>query len=172
MERVDTITDVKTKELPPRDGQPPVTLYLLTDSAGREYSTRNRDLARVGHEALERKQYVHLEYDEKKGGQFNQFTNRYLNSIELVADGTPTGFGDPPGNEPDRQPPGLFDDADPGPIGRTDTSAGDKDLNIAKAVGLKAGVEVLQYLPPEERTVSNVITAAEYFTTWLVSWRP
>jgi hypothetical protein len=169
MEKVDTLSEIKTKELPPRDGQPPVTLYLLFDSQGNEYSTRNRDLARVGHAALERRQYVHLDYDEKKGGQFNQFTNRYLNSIEPVAD---SGLGEPLGNEPDRQPSGLFDDADPGPIGRMDTSASEKDLNIAKAVGLKAGVEVLQYLPPEERTVSNVITAAEFFTTWLVSWRP
>ena len=164
MERVDTIAEVKTKELPTG-----VTIYLLLDSEGREYSTRNRDLARVGHAAWESGQHVHLEYDEKKGGQFNQFTNRYLNGIEPVQDGT-----EPLGNEPDKQPPGLFDDAAPEPIAThaVSPSEAEKNLNIAKSVGLKAGVDVLQYLPEEERTVSNVITAAEYFTTWLVSWRP
>jgi len=167
MEKVDTLSEIKTKELPPRDGQPPVTLYLLFDSAGNEYSTRNRDLARVGHQALESRHYVHLDYDEKKGGQFNQFTNRYLNSIELID--SPADFL---GNEPDRQPSGLFDDAVPDALAAATPQPDSKDLQIAKAVGLKAGVEVLQYLPPEERTVSNVITAAEYFTTWLMSWRP
>jgi hypothetical protein len=163
MEKVDTVAEVKTKELPTG-----VTIYLLLDSQGNEYSTRDRDLARVGHAAWESGQHVHFDYDEKKGGQFNQFTNRYLNSLDPVEDGT-SPFAPPfPGNEPDRQPPGLFDDAAPEPA----VVSTDKDLQIAKAVALKAGVEILQYLPEDQRTVSNVVTAAEFFTRWLTTWRP
>lgn len=177
MERVDTLTEVATKELPAKDGKPPLTLYFLKDSEGREYSTRDRSLAQAALAAVENGAYVKLDYDEKQAGQFNQFTNRYINSMQIVdadqlgpiglavqkAQAVATG-------ERQLDP---FEDAipDPAPVVGRDREA-EKDLAIAKAVGLKAGVKVMQYLPAEERTVSNVTVAAEYFTQWLVSWRP
>jgi hypothetical protein len=165
VERVDTISDVRLKELPTG-----VTLYLLKDSQGQEYSTRNRDLARVAEEAHTSGQHVHLDYDEKKNDR--GFTNRYLNAVRPIADGSPmTTVGQAMQEAQAAQanrPAGLFDDAEPEPA----VVQTDKDMQIAKAVALKAAVDVLQYLPENQRTVANVETAAEHFTRWLVSWRP
>jgi hypothetical protein len=164
MERVDTISDVRTKELPTG-----VTLYLLKDSDGKEYSTRNRDLARVANDAQTSGQHVHLDYDEKKNDR--GFTNRYLNAIRPVGDDIPmTTVGQAmraAQAAQDDRPLDLFADSEPPPSGTSD-----KDLNIAKAVALKAGVEILQYLPEDQRTVANVQTAAEHFTRWLTTWKP
>jgi hypothetical protein len=163
MERVDTISDVRTKELPTG-----VTLYLLKDSDGKEYSTRNRDLARVADEARSSGQHVHLDYDEKRNDR--GFTNRYLNSIspvDAMDSMTTVGAAMRAAQEAAGRPASLFDDAEPPP-----SATSEKDLQIAKAVALKAGVEILQYLPEDQRTVSNVQTAAEHFTRWLMTWRP
>jgi hypothetical protein len=176
MEKVDTISEIQTKELPARDGKPPLTLYLMKDSEGREYSTRDRSLAQTALAAYQSGAHVHLEFDEQSAGQYGQFTRRYLSSLHQVdeqlgpvgqavrqAQAIATGTSGAVSTDP-------FEDAIPDPP-RRDREA-EKDLSIAKAVGLKAGVEVMQYLPETERTVSNVTVAAEYFTQWLVSWKP
>jgi hypothetical protein len=177
MERVDQITEVRTKPL--NDGR---TLYLIFDSKATEFSTTKRELAQVAQQAVANGAFAQLDYIVKTNDR--GFTNHYLNGISLLPDDQPTlGPGleaalsqaqaaqIAAGREEPPRPSGLFDDAAPEALAHRDPGT-EKDLAIAKAVGLKAGVEVLQYLPPEQRTVSNVVTAAEFFTRWLVSWRP
>lgn len=163
MERVDTVTDVKTKELPTG-----VTLYLVVGADGTEFSTRERALAQTADEARKQGTSVLLDYDEKKNDR--GFTNRYLNSL------VPTPEVSFPRND---NPPGLFDDSASTLGLGADQGAGDfpgkldaKDLQIAKAVALKEGVNILQYLPDGQRTPANVVTAAEFFTRWLLTFKP
>ena len=167
MERVDTITKVETKPL--NDGR---TLYLIFDSQGTEYSTTKRELAQVANSVAGGEKYAHLDYVTKTNDR--GFTNNYLNKIEAVPDDLSLNpaLQETMAKAQAAQagpPPGLFDDAVPEPSA---SPMLDKDLNIAKAVGLKAGVEMMQYLPEGQRTPANIITAAEFFTNWLVSWRP
>jgi len=152
MERVDMVSTVTKKDLPTG-----VTIYLIAGADGTEFSTRDRNMAQVAEGARNSGISVLLDYDERKNDR--GFTNRYLNSVTLTPE---VNF---PAPEP--QPAGLFNDTAP-----PSSVVGDKDLQIAKAVGLKAGVDVMQYLPEAERTVSNVVTAAEFFTNWLVTWKP
>lgn len=156
MERVDTISEVRTKEL--NDGR---TLYLIHDSQGTEYSTTKRELARVAFQARDSGSSVHLDFVRKTNDR--GFTNQYLNEISEIPDSAARG------NEPDRQPPGLFDSAEPEP--RANPQA-EKDLAIARAVALKAAVDTMPLLPESERSVSNIVTAAEFYTDWLMTYRP
>jgi|SRR5262245_2324798 len=166
MERVEQIKEVKTKEL--NDGR---ILYLIFDSKGTEFSTMKRDLVRVAYDAVENGGYVHIDYAEKTNDR--GFTNRYLNAIKAI-DGDPmTTVGQAmraAQAAQDDRPLGLFDDAAPAEPA-IDREA-EKNLSIAKAVGLKAAVDVMPLLPEDQRTVSNIQTAAEHFTRWLTTWRP
>lgn len=165
MERVDTISEVRRKELPTG-----VTLYLLKDSDGKEYSTRNRDLARIADEARGSGQHVHLDYDEKKNDR--GFTNRYLNEIKPVGDDAMTTVGQAMREAQAAQgaPPGLFEDTEPAPV--LPSGISEKDLLILKQVALKAGVKSLQHLPEEQRKPTAVTSMAEYYALWIINWRP
>src|SRR5215467_10506393 len=97
MEKVDQISEVKTKQLD--DGR---TLYLIHDTAGTEYSTTKRELAKVAYTAVEAGGHVHLEFAKKTNDR--GFTNHYLNGIELIPDeqllpgDRPTASAAPPEN--------------------------------------------------------------------------
>jgi hypothetical protein len=150
-EIVDSISSVDTKELPTG-----VVLYLVKDSKGKEYSTRDRTLAQAAYKTIGG--YALFDFTEKKNER--GYVNRYLNHLAPVeAPAEPQGEDGPPA--------GLFDDTAPEP-----TVSLDKDLQIAKAVALKAAVELMQYFEPEHRTSTNVTGVAEYFTQWLIEWKP
>jgi hypothetical protein len=154
MEVADQIREVSTRNLPTG-----VLIYVVELANGNQYTTRDRSLGQLASSNLG--QTAHIDYDEQKRGQY---TNRFINTLTLID--TPAGNG---GGREER-PAGLFDDAAPEAIVAVVST--DKDLQIAKAVALKAAVDVMQYLPTEQRTVANIEIAAEHFTRWLVTWRP
>lgn len=172
MERVDTISDVGTKTLPTG-----VVLYVIKDSEGSEYTTRDRAMAQTAQDAIGPKSIVHLDFDQKKNDR--GFTNRYLNEIVPVPGESSGQLStlDPASALP-QPPPSLFEDTQPEPVGSPVgpfpaptvgmNLDGQKRIDIARAVALKAAVDVLQYLPENERTFPNVKLAAGSFLDWLM----
>jgi hypothetical protein len=149
MEVADQIREVSTRPLPSGD-----LIYVVELANGNQYTTRDRGVGQLAASNLG--EVAHIDFDQKQKGQY---TNRYINNLTVLEKN----------GQPDR-PTGLFDDAVPEPA--TSGVALEKDLQIAKSVALKAAVDILQYLPAEQRTVANVETAAEHFTRWLVHWKP
>jgi hypothetical protein len=147
-EIVDQISDVETKQLPTG-----IMLYLVKDSKGKEYSTRDRALAQQAYKAMN--EYVLFDYTEKKNER--GFTNRYLNHLAPVE--PPKGDGGGLGEGP---PAGLFDDSAPEPV---QTS---KDEQIARAVALKAAADIVGLLPEDQRTPNSIIGMADFFLPWLL----
>jgi hypothetical protein len=154
-EIVDQISEVETKTLPTG-----TILYLIKDSKGKEYSTVDRAIAQEAYALVGTSQTAHIDYTEKKNER--GFVNRYLNAFSIQPD--EGGFKAPAKAE--APPAGLFDDTAP------PSEEGRRELQIAKAVALKAAVELLQYFEPEDRTSTNVTGIAEYFTQWLLEWKP
>jgi hypothetical protein len=162
MERVDTVTEVETKALD--SGK---TLYIVKDSQGREYSTTYRNLAQVAQDATVTGAHVHLTFKEEKTDR--GFIRRYLDGIEPLAEDTlGSAVGQALGQAQAAQALRPHEEEQP----RISPSEAEKNLNIAKAVALKAAVDLVPQLPEEQRTVANVETMAEHFTRWLSSWRP
>jgi hypothetical protein len=145
-EMVDQISDVETKQLPTG-----VVLYLVKDSKGKEYSTRDRALAQAAYKAIN--EYALFDYTEKKNDR--GFTNRYLNHLAPVeAPSEEKGLG---------PPPDLFDDTAPASAQTTS-----KDEQIARAVALKAAAEIVGLLPEQERSPENIVQMADFFLPWLL----
>jgi hypothetical protein len=154
-EIVDQISEVETKTLPTG-----TILYLIKDSKGKAYSTVDRAIAQEAYGLVGTPQAAHIDYTEKKNEK--GFTNRYLNQFSIQP--AESSFESPVKAE--GPPAGLFDDTAP------PSEEGRRELQIAKAVALKAAVELMQYFEPEDRTSTNVTGIAEYFTQWLIEWKP
>jgi hypothetical protein len=150
MEVAEQIRNVSTRSLPTG-----VEIFVVELSNGHQYTTRDRSLGQLAGSNIG--QTAHIEFDQQQKGQY---TNRYINTLTVLES-----------SPPEAKPAGLFDNAEPEPAAGG-VVATDKDLQIAKSVALKAGVDILEFLPAEQRTVANVVIAAEFFTQWLVSWRP
>jgi len=158
-ERVVIVSDEEQKTT--KDNRP---IYVVVDEEGREYSTLERVQAQVAHIARENGQHVLIDFTEKQGGQFNQFTNRYINSIRAVAD-------DSPGNEPDKQPTTLFDDAAPPPETPVRISETERQLMIVAQSSLARAIETVPLLDTDEKISPTTITdIADYYGTWAVEW--
>jgi len=149
MEVAEQIREVSTRNLPSGD-----KLYVVELANGNQYTTVDRSIGQLAASNLG--ETAHIDFDQKQKGQY---TNRYINNLTIL---------EPSNGQQAGRPAPLFDDTAP----EQPVVALEKDLQIAKAVALKAGVDILEHLPAEQRTVANVVTAAEFFTTWLVNWRP
>ena len=170
-EAVDTISAVETKTLPTG-----TTIYVIKDSQGREFTTREGEIAQMAHAAIPTKGIVQIDYTEKKGGQFGQFTNRFINNLSLLPDNSDgpaaqTLFANDDQPIPTLAGPDPFMDTEPPPTIGRDRDA-EKELSINKAVALKAAVELMEWFEPDQRTAINVTGAAEYFLAWLQDYRP
>jgi hypothetical protein len=159
-EIVDTIREVETKQLPTG-----TVIYLIKTSGGKEVSTLKRDIAQEAYALVGTTTFAHIDYTAKKNER--GFTNNYLNELTVQQEETiagPAPFGGQPG--PSDPPPGLFDDTVP------PSSDDRRELAIAKAVALKAAVDLMAYFEPQDRTSTNVTGVAEYFAMWLLEWHP
>ena len=167
-EAVAQITEVETRTLPTG-----VVIYVIK-AAGKEYTTRDRTLAQEAYGAVGKD--AHFDFNPKKNDR--GFTNNYLNHLSVMGDegnggllGGPPPFAGSSAAEPLAPLADPFADSEPEVIVGRDKDA-ERELSINKAVALKLGVEILQYLPEDQRTVVSVTAAAEYFLPWLQDYRP
>lgn len=159
------IAEVQSREIQKRAGGT-TTIYTLVDQANTRYDTFNQELAQDA--ALLRGQTAEIEYTEtpwQKGEKSG--VNRNLVAVK-AAKLTP-GLPILPGQQ---QVPGSvsFDLAGPdNPFRATNGSYSSKDLQIARAVALKAAVELLPLGLVEISSADEIFTIAEKFTDWLLN---
>ena len=165
----DTISEVETKTLPSG-----AVLYEIKDSKGTVYTTKDREIAKQAYGLISTSGIARIQFTEKKGGQFGQFTDRWINGFQIeggTGNGTDT-TGDPWQQEiPTQAGPDPFADTEPEPAIGRDRDA-ETALRIQKCVALEQAVESRDVLDPPDRTAANITSMAEVYLHWLLRYQP
>lgn len=132
------IDDVRIKTLP--DGR---ELFIVKDQAGTEYSTMKRELAEKARTWKGGPAMLSFDIKEKPGQSGQMFTNRYLNDVQAAQTSNGGGF-------------------------TIEAPHDSKREDIARAVALKAAIDLASNGMLDTATPTAITTVADFFFTYLI----
>lgn len=147
-----TIEDVESKTIPTKYGQK--TVWNVKASDGRRYGTFDAELGQLAGRL--RGQAAVIEYRERQKGEYTNYDIEALRASEF----------NPVAGE-SRDTPKAQEGVRQAPVASYGPS--DKDSSIARAVALKAAVELAAGGVIEDPTPDGLLTVSEVFTDWLLT---
>ena len=159
-ESIVQIEDVSSRQVSTRYG--PKTVWNIKASDGRYYGTWDAELGQAA--GRSRGQQVEIEYEyrqsQKNGNTYDNYDLKALRASTVQGTTQDTGNA--------QEAPRTAPVASYGPSGNT-KSYQDKDSSIARAVALKAAVELAAGGVIEDPSPEGLVTVSEYFTGWLLT---